>query len=239
MSVPVLSKPAFEHHHNGIGVESSNPRISWRFLTVDGPDSAPAWTQCGYDLDIRADGDANSTTYKVDGNRSVLVPWPAPALESRQSATVRVRCTGTSAGLAAETTKWSEWATVETSLLDRNDWDAAFITSAARPAPTGTIQPLRFRKSFTLPTQSSTVRKARLYITSLGIFDAYIDGKRVSDELLAPGWTSYNHRLAYRTIDVTSLLQSGSEHTLCVEVAEGWYAGRLGWEGDHRYLYVY
>ncbi|KAF5571398.1 alpha-rhamnosidase [Fusarium pseudoanthophilum] len=68
----------------------------------------------------------------------------------------------------------------------------------------------------------------------MGVFEAAINGQRLGDELLAPGWTSYNHRL----YDVSSLLLPGEKNVISVEVAEGWYAGRLGFKGGKRFRYV-
>jgi alpha-L-rhamnosidase len=76
-----------------------------------------------------------------------------------------------------------------------------------------------------------------LYITSLGVFEATLNGHRVGDEHLAPGWTSYKFRLAYRIYDVSPLLLPGEKNVISVEVAEGWYAGRLGFKGGIRFRY--
>ncbi|KAF5563775.1 alpha-rhamnosidase [Fusarium phyllophilum] len=81
------------------------------------------------------------------------------------------------------------------------------------------------------------IPRARLYITSLGVFEAAINGQRVGDGVLAPGWTSYNHRLIYRIYDVSSLLLPGQKNIISAEVAEGWYAGRLGFKGGKRFRY--
>jgi alpha-L-rhamnosidase len=131
---------------------------------------------------------------------------------------------------------WSAPATVETALLDIDDFKANFIS----PTPqfgNGPLRPIRFRKTFKLPESVASGSTGRLYITALGVFEASINGKLVSDECLAPGWTSYKHRLAYRTYDVTSLLITGEENVICVEVGEGWYAGRLGFKGGERFRY--
>jgi alpha-L-rhamnosidase len=69
-----------------------------------------------------------------------------------------------------------------------------------------------------------------LYATSHGIYQVEINGKVVGDELLAPGWQSYKHRLHYQTYDVTSYLVDG-ENVIGAYVAEGWFAGRLGRPG--------
>lgn len=79
-------------------------------------------------------------------------------------------------------------------------------------------------------------RFCRLYITSQGVYEPYINGKRVGDHVLAPGWTSYRHHLNYQTFDVRDLLQDG-ENVIGVEVGEGWFATRLGFSGGQRNIY--
>jgi alpha-L-rhamnosidase len=101
---------------------------------------------------------------------------------------------------------------------------------------------MRFRKHFSLPGINSeaglpSTLRARLYITALGVYRVWINGHLASDEFMAPGWTSYKHRLAYRVLDVTSLLVPHGANVICAEVAEGWYAGRLGFGGGERNRY--
>ncbi|KAI9148987.1 alfa-L-rhamnosidase [Paramyrothecium foliicola] len=234
MSLPTLTKPTFEHHHNGLGVENSKPRISWRFQSTSA--TAPGWRQTAYEIEFTPGSESQEPkTVLVKSDQSVLVPWPAEPLSSREAATVRVR----SYGASSEPSEWSPSATVEAALLSEGDFKANFITSAQHIGPHEPLQPIRLRKTFTLPDQliGSSQLKARLYITALGVFNAWINGKPVTDECLAPGWTSYNHRLAYRVLDVTSLLQPGQTNVICAEVGEGWYAGRLGFGGGERFRY--
>ena len=71
------------------------------------------------------------------------------------------------------------------------------------------------------------VAKARLYATALGIYELYLNGKRIDDQELAPGWTDYRVRTQYQTFDVTSAIANGS-NTLGAIVGPGWYSGRAG-----------
>ena len=130
---------------------------------------------------------------------------------------------------------WSPVGVVEAALLQAGDFDANFISVARTIEGDDPLRPIRFRKSFDLTEQDSPSLDARLYITALGIFDVYINGQLASDELFAPGWTSYNYRLAYRTLDVGRFLKPGQKNVICAEVAEGWYAGRLGFGGGKRF----
>jgi alpha-L-rhamnosidase len=238
MSSPNVTKPTFEHHFNGLGVATSTPRLSWTFtqsaLTVR------AWTQSAYEAEVTFAEDDRPYRFRVNSVESVLVPWPARALASREAASVRVRVFGKSAESApfneAQPSEWSLSSKVEAALLEPSEeFKAQFITSVQRFGSGAPPRPIRFRKEFTL--RDISLAKARLYITAYGVFEAYINGKLVSDELFAPGWTSYTHRLAYRIYDVSSLLLSGQSNVICAEVGDGWYAGRIGLRGGQSFTY--
>ncbi|KAK8054508.1 hypothetical protein PG994_009575 [Apiospora phragmitis] len=249
MSGPLLSKVTFEHHHDGFGLGYTHPRLSWRFIASE--HALPAWTQTGYEIEFEWLSPSRPTeTFSVESDESTLVPWPAEPLSSRARAAVRVRVRGRGndeKGAPQETSsEWSSSSIVEAGLLKRYDWSAAFIANDSKPgsdredddelAP----HPLRFRREFKLdaPGALSPGSRARLYITGLGVLKAYINGRRTSDEEMAPGWTSYQHRLNYRVHDVTDLLQAGgATNVLVVEVAQGWYAGRIGFDGGTRFNY--
>ncbi|RVU73920.1 family 78 glycoside hydrolase catalytic domain [Lactobacillus xujianguonis] len=72
------------------------------------------------------------------------------------------------------------------------------------------------------------VNQARLYLTGLGLFEAYIDGQKVGDEFLTPGFTDYNYDLQLEPYDVTKYLHEDGEHELSIMLADGWYRGKLG-----------
>jgi alpha-L-rhamnosidase len=90
------------------------------------------------------------------------------------------------------------------------------------------------RREFALDTGHGTVRSATLHATAHGVFEAYLNGRPVSDEVLTPGWSSYEWRLRYRSYDVTALLEPTS--VLAFALGNGWFRGRLGW-GGFRNLY--
>lgn len=98
------------------------------------------------------------------------------------------------------------------------NWNAKWIKPAV---DMGDVAPM-FAKNFQL---TGTVERATLFLTALGNYDAHINGIRVGEFVLAPGWTMYHKRLQYQEYDVTSLL--GQENQLVVTVGKGWYRGRL------------
>ncbi|MFI6483675.1 family 78 glycoside hydrolase catalytic domain [Nonomuraea sp. NPDC050663] len=205
----------FEHHLDPLGIGEPTPRLSWQ----------PGTEQHGYEIEL-TDG---TTTGRVESRESVLVPWPGTPLTSRVRQGVRVRVHGADGSVS----DWSPWAHVEAGLLDPSDWQA----SAAAPplellgVPDGPA--LLLRRDFTL---RGPIAKARLYVTAHGVFEAELNGQVVGDDVLAPGWTSYGHRLRYRTHDVTALLSEGA-NTIGATLADGWYRGRIGFSGGKTDIY--
>jgi alpha-L-rhamnosidase len=81
------------------------------------------------------------------------------------------------------------------------------------------------------------VRRATLYATARGVVELAVNGSRVGDAVLAPGWTDYRERIEYAAHDVTSLVHTGAENELSAILADGWYAGFVGFDarqpGNH------
>ncbi|KAH8651107.1 bacterial alpha-L-rhamnosidase-domain-containing protein [Xylariales sp. PMI_506] len=211
MSVSIAQVSA-EHHHSGFGLFSPTPRLSWRFS----PTTVKDWRQASYDI-VVSRGEIVEE-YHVDSSESILVPWPSSPLSSRESGSIKVRATGKDGII----TDWAELR-FEVALLELSDWKANMI-SGPEQDPDEPKVPFRLRREFTLERTGI----ARLYATAHGIYEVEINGKRVGDELLSPGWQSYHHRLHYQTYDITSLLQKGA-NVIGIYLGEGWYAGRIGW----------
>ena len=162
-------------------------------------------------------------TYEpVTSAESVLVSWPGVALGSRQSASVCVRVTGTDGSVSP----WSPAADVETGLLRPEDWAARPVGAPwAEDADSDDRVPPLVRRDFTV---REGLARARLYATAHGLYEVEIDGQRVGDDAMSPGWTSYQHRLRYYTYDVTGLLRRGRTRS-----GPGWVTGgtAAGWAG--------
>jgi len=208
-----------------LGVGQASPRLSWATET-----DVPGWRQRAYELEVSApDGDPWSSG-RIESDESVLVPWPAEPLASRQRRTVRVRVWGED---GAGPSGWSDPVTFEIGLLEVGDWQAGFVTPDG-DEDTSAISPSPYlRREFEI--DEAPVR-ARLYVTALGAYEAEINGQRIGDHVLAPGWTSYQHRLRYETFDVTERLRPGP-NAIGAVLGEGWYRGTLGWEGGRRNVY--
>jgi alpha-L-rhamnosidase len=119
----------------------------------------------------------------------------------------------------------------EAGLLERSDWRAKWIGATFSGGPRTTFPPPLLRQEVSL---EAGVKKARLYVSALGLYEFRINGQRVGEDLLAPGWTDYRKRVRYQTYDVTSLLREG-ENALGAMLGDGWYCGNLEWRGRELY----
>ncbi|MDQ5850545.1 MAG: glycoside hydrolase family 78 protein [Chloroflexota bacterium] len=215
----------FEHRPDALGIGTAQPRLSWIVATGTG-----GWRQAAYEIEAHGpDGRVRDGTGRVESDQLVLVPWPFASLSSRERLTVRVRVWGTD----GQSSAWSAPAAVEAGLLQPHDWSARFVTpdweeATSQPQP----GPL-LRHEFDV---RAAVKQARLYVTGLGVYEAYLNGAAVGDHVLAPGWTSYHHRLRYQTFDVTDLLREG-RNAIGAMLGDGWYRGRLGFGGGRRNIY--
>ena len=107
---------------------------------------------------------------------------------------------------------------------------AVFIGACAYPVSDEGDPAVYFRTEFDVTTG---LVAATLRLTALGVVEPHLNGHRVGDEVLEPGWTSYTHRLTVRDHDVTTLLQEG-RNAFGAIVGDGWAVGRLGYEAITR-----
>lgn len=119
---------------------------------------------------------------------------------------------------------WSEEASFEIGLLSKDDWKAEWISGAYKPSKKERYPADYFRKAFELP---KSVKKARLYITSCGDYEAALNGKKIGDQCFTPGYTDYRKRVQYQVFDLTELLREGT-NALEVTLTDGWYRGACG-----------
>jgi len=219
-----------EYKANPLGIDTPHPRLSWKLETT-----GRGVVQSGYQIrvarnerDLRSGSRLVWDSTRVASDQSILRPYEGPALASGQKYFWQVRIVDGAEALS----DWSDPASWEMGLLQPADWHAKWIEPAT-PDDTKAPSPSPYlRRSFMV---SGDVARARLYVTSHGLYEAHLNGRRVGDELFTPGWTSYNKRLQYQTYDVTSQLTRGA-NTIGVILGSGWYRGELAWSG-HRNLY--
>lgn len=106
-------------------------------------------------------------------------------------------------------------------------WEGQWI------APEQQTSSVILRKTF---AYDGTVGAARLYICGLGVYECYINGKKAGEEYLAPGYHSYDFHLQTQTYDVSDLVKEG-ENEIEIWLGEGWFKGRLGFDGGFTDIY--
>ncbi|MFF2486457.1 family 78 glycoside hydrolase catalytic domain [Microbacterium sp. NPDC058062] len=222
MSV-IVDAPRIEHHREPLGIGERMPRLSWRIT------SAPSgWRQTSYSVEVDRGGDV--TTYVIDSGEQVLVAWPAEPLRSREIVSVRISVRGEDGAWSAASVP----TVLEAGLLEPSDWVARPVGATRNENPmSDERRPSLVRRGFDV--RDGLVR-ARLYATAHGVYEAELNGARVGDDTLSPGWTVYGKRLRYYTYDVTDLVTPG-DNALGAWLGDGWYRGRLGWRGGFRNLY--
>ncbi|WP_207511109.1 alpha-L-rhamnosidase [Longitalea luteola] len=216
-----------ENLSNPIGLDVTNPRFSWQL-------SSPKRNvlQTAYEIRVASDIKAISkgnvwNSGKVMSDQSVLVPYKGAALISGKRYYWQVRVWDN----AGRPSAWSAPAFWQMGLLKAADWKASWIIpgfeeDSLRPAPL-------FRKEF---SNNKKVSAATAYVTAHGLYEAQINGKRVGDAYLTPGWTSYNKRLQYQAYDVTDQLKAG-DNAIGITVGNGWFRSELAWGKEKRNRY--
>ena len=194
-----------------LGFFMENPVFSW---TVEGAEGEQTWAR----LTISANGAEVFDTGRCAADSlgwSVDMPLEP---RTRYDWTLAVRATDGQQATAS--------SFFETGKRDEA-WTAGWIS------PVYSQTSALFRKIF---TAEPTGKPARLYVCGLGVYEAWLNGEKVGDEYLAPGYHSYDFHLAAQTYDVTGLLRAG-ENELVLALGEGWFKGRLGFDGGYTNLY--
>lgn len=211
-----------EYRVDPLGIDSRNPRLSW---TLDS--RSRGQHQSAYRILVA------SSVVTLDRDQGDL--WDSGKVHSKQSLQVAYSGERLTSGLACfwkvrvwdargNPSDWSETARWEMGLLDPGDWKGRWIDDGRRnpeedddffgvdPAPI-------FRRSFSI---TKDVARARLFISGLGYYEAFLNGRRIGDIVLDPGWTAYDRRVFYSTHDVTGFLRPG-ENVLGAALGNGWY----------------
>lgn len=222
-----IASLCFEHHHGNVrGIETEAPRLSWTYVPGSAPESwdfvrVTALRSCRGTFLAE-----ESTTVPVDAN--VLLDWPFPPAGSSEHIEVHVRLERTDGSHTPDLVgSFEPW------LLNVGE-RVADMVGPAWPEPWTDFRHAPLIRCETTVAQRPTW--ARLYLSSYGLVDAEINGQRVGEDVLTPGWTDYRNRLTCWTYDVTGLLRTG-DNVLGFWLGDGWYRGRLGWDGGEPNVY--
>ncbi len=219
-----VTKLVCEYHENPIGIDVKKPRFSWQILS-----DRSNVLQTAYEIKVTSQSPKGKLVWssgKVESDQSVNVEYGGPALKSMQRVYWKVRVWDNNNKVSA----WSAPAFWEMGILDPGTWKASWI-SMSSANDTAKIRPCQyFRKEF---STSKKIKSARVYITSKGLYQLFLNGQKVSPDLFTPGWTSYNKRTQYQTYDVTAMLQG--KNSLGAILGDGWYRGTIGWSSQSGY----
>lgn len=202
---------------NPISIDVANPRFSWQLVT-----DKRNTLQTAYEIKVNASpgGGAVWESGKVNSDMSIYVPYGGAALKSAHKYNWQVRVWDNNGNASP----WSEVGSFQMGMLQPSDWKAKWIESTITDDSVNTPAIL-FRRQFNSPKK---VQTAIAYITTHGMYEAHINGKRVGDAYLTPGWTSYAKRLQYQAYDVKALLDNGA-NSVGITVGSGWFRTPLGW----------
>lgn len=221
-----------EYKENPIGLDMTHPRFSWR---IAADTLRKNIIQTAYQVQVVAEtpdfGKSTQLVWdskKVISNQCLYIQYEGKTLAAKTRYYWRVKVWD---NLKRES-NWSKPAFWETGLMDASVWEAQWIVPTLEEIDKAESPLPMLRKTFTL---TDKVKKARLYITSQGLYQATINGKQVTENLFTPGWTSYNKRTQYQMYDVTHLLNKG-ENATGVILGDGWFRGEFGFRKDW-YLY--
>lgn len=221
MTQTKIVNPTCEYRTNPLGIDVSVPRLSWQLETTRHGARQTAYrilASSNRETLIEEKADLWDSG-KIEFDTSVHVPYGGDALRSRQRVYWRVTVWDET-GAAAE----SEVSWFETGLLSRSDWQAGWIGAALTGGARSAVPVPFLRKSFELPGE---IISARLYVTALGLYECWLNGVRVGEDIFAPGWTDYYKRVRYGVYDVTELLHEG-ENALGAILGDGWAVGFVG-----------
>ncbi len=210
-----------EYQANPLGIDINKPRLSWQLQS-----NQRGVVQSSYQIRVARSehGLLRGTSLvwdssKVVSEESIQHIYGGPSLQSAQGYYWQVRVWDTK----GHASTWSEPAYFEMGLLRPSDWHASWIESDFRD-DTSKFRPAQMlRREFRV---NGSVELARAYVTGHGLYEMYLNGRRVGDQLFTPGWTSYNKRLQYQTYDITDLLKQG-ENAMGIILGDGWYRGEI------------
>ena len=229
-----------EYHASPAAIGTALPRFSWKLKAQD-PGSRDLM-QKAYEIQVTRTGREFASNplwesgKKLSGSTS-QIDYAGTPLASRDNLQWRVRVWDATDGAS----EWSPTATFGVGLLTAEDWSALWISAKDDASFTTTenvqnftgepsrgklvVTPAKyFRKEF----ESAAIVRATVHATALGVYTLEVNGQRVSDERLAPGWSAYQRRIHSQTYDVTKLLRDG-KNAIGATLADGWFSGYVAY----------
>jgi alpha-L-rhamnosidase len=194
-----ISELKCEYLENPLGIDIRQPRFSWNISgNQRGIIQSAYWILVADNKELLKDGTGNIwDSGKILSDKLMNIVYQGAQLKSDQTYYWSV-CVWDQNGVASS---WSKAALFHTGLFNQDDWKAQWIASGD-----STLEAPLFRKDFDINKQ---VKNAFVYVTGLGYYELYLNGKKVGDHVLDPAITDYRKRVLYATYDVTSQLKKG------------------------------
>jgi alpha-L-rhamnosidase len=205
-----------KHLHNPLGIGLDAPFFRWKIFS-----DKNNVQQTAFNIQVAKRDDFSTTVWEsgwVESDTSVHIIYEGEPLESMTRYFWRVRIKDQS----GQNSDWSETAFFETG-IHIDDWRAQWIEPENEVDPKA-IKPAPFlRNEFFVDKE---IKDAKLYITAHGLYEAYLNGKRIGEQVFMPGNTDVANRLQYQVYDVGHLLV-GEKNCIGVILGDGWYRGSI------------
>ncbi|MGG4145330.1 glycoside hydrolase family 78 protein [Paenibacillus algorifonticola] len=217
-----------EYMTNPLGIEAAKPRLFWKLRSEERTVRQTAYQVLVASSKERLAADDGNCwdSGKTESSESIQVEYGGSLLEAEAECFWKVRVWDNYGRVSA----WSEPAFWTIGLLHRAAYRGKWIGRKHDEGAAGRQPSPHLRRPFAL---DGKVRRATAYATALGLFELYVNGKRVGD-YFAPGFTDYNVRSQVQAYDIMPLLQEG-DNAFGVIIGEGWYAGTVGFLGEKVY----
>jgi alpha-L-rhamnosidase len=221
-----IDKVTINYFETPLGLDDLEPRISWILSSSERNKIQSAYQIKVADSKNALEGETDLLwdTGKKLSNENTQIRYAGTPLSSGQHCYYKIMVWDEN-DVASD---WSEIGFWSMGLLNQKDWKAKWI--GFKTQDTNLKDTLHLpaspylRKPFSVEKK---IKRANLYVTSLGVFEMSLNGEKIGKDLLAPGWTDYNKRIYYKTYDVSADLKQGSNVLGCI-LGDGWYAGYVG-----------
>ncbi len=211
-----------EYEKNPLGIDIVYPRFSWTLTSRKRNQIQTAYEIIVSDnlKDIKANKGNIWTSGIVNSRQNLHIPFAGKTLQSFTRYYWKVKVYDAKGQASA----WSETAWFEMAMMCENDWKAKWISDGSNtpendadfykddPAPL-------FRQTFNIPKK---IAHARLYITGVGYYEPYLNGQKIGEQMLDPGWTTYSEQVLYAAYEVTDRLHKG-DNVIGIMTGNGWY----------------
>ena len=197
---------------NPTGVDTAQPRLFWRLESGQrgARQSACEILAASSEKNLARDNGDLWASAKVESDETIQVAYAGKKLYSSQQVFWKVRSWDEN----GKVSKWSKPATWTMGVLNKEDWQARWIGAADTNIPS-----LLLRREFTV---KPGLKRALVHVCGLGQYELTLNGKKVGDDFLSPGWTKYNKTCLYDTRDITADLKKGG-NAAGIELGNGMY----------------